>query len=175
MSEEERELPEPPKPLLSDEMAMAIAQGKLEEFLQKRFPDNEHARMLASMMAGLSGMFMPDSSGRRLMAPPPKQEKPEEGKERTPEEVRLAAESGDVEGLMGLLAREHEKRTGEKPPLHGPAEPAPQKEAGGEPVMEKELLDALLKMAEENNISVDWLVARALRLYMEEYKRTGKL
>jgi hypothetical protein len=166
MREEERDLPEPPerkqKPLLSDELAIAMAQGKLDEFLKKRFPNNEHARMLASMMAGLTGMFMPG------MGPGP-----ESPSAKAPEGLEEAAQSGDVQGLMDLLAKEHERRTGEKPPINEPRQS--EEKTAEEPVMEKEIIDALLKIAEENRVSVDWLTARALKVYIEEYKRTGRL
>src|SRR5512134_3924390 len=71
MADQERPLPKPPKTpfgrrkagseekeldLLADRMAEAAAQGKLGEFLGAELPDSEHARALASMMMGMTGM-----------------------------------------------------------------------------------------------------------------------
>ena len=42
-------------------------------------------------------------------------------------------------------------------------------------MIEKDMLDALMKVAFENKLSIDWLMARALKLYLEEYQKTGRL
>ena len=84
MSPNEKPLPKPPstpfgrkrageqreeqEPLTADRMAAAMAEGKIEEFLKKEMPDNEHARKLANMMMGMSGM-MPAGAGFSLDQP----------------------------------------------------------------------------------------------------------
>ena len=42
-------------------------------------------------------------------------------------------------------------------------------------MIEKDMLDTLMKIAFENKLSIDWLMARALKLYLEQYKKTGLL
>jgi hypothetical protein len=94
MSKKEKPLPTPPgtpfggkkrykvdegkEPLMANEMAQAMAEGRLEEYLQNELPDSEYARKLTEMMMGMTGM-MP------------------------PEDVVNAAEKGDVKGLIELL------------------------------------------------------------------------
>jgi len=40
---------------------------------------------------------------------------------------------------------------------------------------EKEVLDQLGEIASANKLSIDWVVRRALKCYISEYRRTGKL
>jgi len=91
-----------------------------------------------------------------------------------PEDVVKAVQAGDVEKLKELLAREKQKRTsgsveesGEAP-NPGQCQPAPS-------MIEKDMLDLMIKVAFDNKVSVDWLMARALKLYLEEYQKTGRL
>lgn len=199
MSKEERPLPVPPKtpfgrnrgaehdestPLMSDRIAAAIAEGRIEEFLKTEFPDNEHARALASMMMGLTGL-----SGMAGMAPglapglkpattneastnqaASKDEAATSGE--VPEDVVRAIQSADVAGLTDILRREFQKRSQGNVSTHAPID-APQSE--GLPEKEKEILDSLIKIAGENSVSVDWLISRALKLYVDEYSKTGRL
>ena len=197
MPKKEKPLPKPPStpfgrkrsfednenrgPLMADQMAMAMSQGKLDEFLQKELPDNEHARKLAEMMMGMSGM-MP--SGGFSGNPVPKTEEftkaPEEHGERSsearpPEDIVNAVQAGDLQGLMGLLAKEHAKRTGSSitdTPHEGKNSIAP---SSAGPAVDKEVIDLLMKIASDNDLSLDWLFFRALKRYVEEYKKTGNL
>jgi len=41
--------------------------------------------------------------------------------------------------------------------------------------IEKEVLDELIKIASANSVTLDWLIMRALKVYMQEYQKTGKL
>ena len=125
-------------PLLADELAKAVSEGRLEEFMDQEIPDNEHSRKLVSMMMGMTGMMPPG-------------------------EIASAAQAGDVKGLTDLLAKEHEKRT-DKPGTETNI-PSP----------EQKTLDDLIQIASDNNVSVDWLVMRALSLYITEYRKTGRL
>jgi hypothetical protein len=43
------------------------------------------------------------------------------------------------------------------------------------PAIEKELVDAMIKIAKDNSVSADWIILRAIKVYVEEYRRTGKL
>jgi len=166
-----KEQKEPGDPLLADKMAMAMSEGNLEEFLKKEMPDSEHAKKLAMMMAGMTGMMPPDTvrSPDHLTEQGAEENVPEA----PPEDVINAVRSGNVNDLMSLLQREHALRTG------GAAEedntekkPSPAESMSGE---EKEVLDACISIATENALSLDWVVLRALRLYVNEYRKTGRL
>lgn len=188
MSEKERPLPKPPTtpfgrkrsfeeneenaPLMADRMAAAMAEGTLDEFIKQELPDNEHARTLAMMMMGMSGMIPPQGFPSSVQGNEPPAG-PLTPPSEPPEGVVKAAKEGDVKGLMEILQREHTKRssapgenimpekTEESPPAIG--------------LVEKETLDQLMDIASKNNLSMDWIVLRALRLYVEEYHKTGRL
>lgn len=196
MSEKEKPLPKPPNtpfgkkrrfeetkedvPLMADQMAAAMAEGKLNEFLQKELPDNEYAVTLARMMMGMTGMLPPEG----LPSEPDKksEERSEVAEEigssqsppaaQPPEDVLKAVHSGDVEGLMGLLEREHKKRM---PDTESVAEEKGADNSPGLTPVEKETIEKIMKIASDNKLSVDWVVLRALQLYAQEYQRTGRL
>jgi hypothetical protein len=197
MSDKERPLPKPPTkafgrknsfehreeppPLIADRMAQAAAEGKLDEFLKKEMPDNEYARSLAGMMMGMTGM-MPDMNP--LLAPNQQTGEERQGPESTspsetaevPEDVRQAIMGGDLQSLMGLLMREHQKRNPdaavEPHEEKKPASPAP---AAGQPAIGKEIIDALIRIAADNSVTLDWILLRAIKVYVQEYQRTGRL
>jgi len=197
MPQNEKPLPKPPstpfgrkrageqreeqEPLTADRMAAAMAEGKLEEFLKKEMPDNEHARKLANMMMGMSGMmpagegFVPDQPAAAEQggdAQPSSQQE-------VPAEVVKLVQDGDVRGLMDILRQEHLKRSPEaavsgtmetvSAPEAMPSQPA------GMPTIDKELIDAMIQMAQDNSVTVDWIILRAIKVYVEEYRKTGKL
>jgi predicted amidohydrolase YtcJ len=200
MSQNEKPLPKPPstpftrkragghdeeqEPLTADRMAQAMAEGKLDEFLQKEMPDNEAARKMATMMMGMTGM-MP--MGGPPMAPPsPAQQQSSPAPDmnaaaqisppgEVPEDVRKAIESGDVKGLKELLRREYLKRTPGATLDTGEEAAAPPPQASGMPVIDKELIDAMIQIAKENSVTMDWMILRAIKVYVEEYRKTGKL
>lgn len=194
MSDEKKPLPEAPSrpfgkkrhsgkegeaPLMADRLAQAMAEGNLDEFMKSELPDSEHARKLVSMMMGMTGMTPPGELG-----PEGKKEGPPPGETlsdmssgldsgvEAPEEVVKAAREGDMDGLKELLRREHEARSssGEDRPALKEMPQGP----SGQP-QEKELIDQLMKIAAENDVSMDWLVLRALRLYLRAYRETGRL
>jgi hypothetical protein len=203
MSDSERPLPKPPNTafgrknkfadqeeqgsLLADRMAAAAAEGKLDEFLKQELPDNEYARNLASMMMGMTGM-MPSM---KTPASQPQSEEERQSQETVPaksenqntdvpDDIRAAIMGGDIQGMMNLLRREHEKRHPES------AVPEEQSEAlspqqhqapvpGPMPTIDKEIIDTLVKIALENNVTLDWIILRAIKVYVQEYQRTGKL
>jgi hypothetical protein len=37
------------------------------------------------------------------------------------------------------------------------------------------LIDALIQIARDNSVTVDWLILRAIKVYVHEYQKTGKL
>jgi hypothetical protein len=163
-------------------MAMAMAKGKLNEFFEKEMPDSEHAKKLAEMMMGMTGMMpggsMPEKHASSEKASPEKKRavSPEgmPSAAEPPQGVVDAVESGDVKGLMDLLEKEHRKRQG------GKAEPVAKKKKGAAPAkgqasIEKEVIEQLLKIATDNNLDIDWIVFRALKRYVEEYRKTGNL
>jgi hypothetical protein len=189
MADKDRPLPRPPKTpfgrktagteeekldLLADRMAEAAVQGRLNEFLGTELPDSEHARALAKMMMGMTGMLPQEGAAPS----PPSAETPQQtgstGETPVPDEIRRAVQEGNVQGLMGLLREEYRKRTGNEPPAaEAPAVAAPASEEM--PPEERETMEKLLEIARQNKVSLDWVVLRALKLYIEEYKKTGRL
>jgi predicted amidohydrolase YtcJ len=169
-------------PLTADRMAQAMAEGTLDEFLRKEMPDNEAARKLATMMMGMTGMM---SMGGPQMAPAPAQQAPASEMNtaeqvspsaEVPDDVRKAIEGGDVQGLKELLRREYLKRTpGATLDLNEePASPQPP-QSSGLPAIDKDLVDAMIQIAKDNYVTMDWIILRAIKVYVEEFRKTGKL
>ncbi|MGD1075310.1 MAG: hypothetical protein ABR903_04435 [Thermodesulfovibrionales bacterium] len=172
-------------PLMADYMAAAMAEGTLDEFLRQEMPDNEHARKLAMMMMGMTGMLPPEgipsaeakgaegAEGQPQMpsAGDPLQETtPAVG---PPDDVFKAVHEGDVTGLMGLLEREYNTRQpGADASATGATERHP---SSDQSMIEKEIIDQVIHIASENSLSLDWIITRALRLYVQEYQKTGRL
>ncbi|OGW58252.1 MAG: hypothetical protein A2Z09_02460 [Nitrospirae bacterium RBG_16_43_8] len=124
-----------------------------------------------------------------MMPPESFMEKPER-KKGTPfqqmptEEVTNAVHAGDIKTLIELLKREHKKRMpetdighneGKKHKKHSEKNRNKAEDSPAVSVSEKEVLDFLMRIASENNASIDWLMFRALKLYIEEYEKTGRL
>jgi hypothetical protein len=196
MSKKERELPRPGKTpfskkrrenegqddlLMADKMAMAAAEGKLNEYLEQEIPEGEYAKKLARMMMGITGI-LPDEGGlpvdEEAVTPSDAVETGQvregEAAASVPEDVVNAVEAGDVEKLKELLAREKERRTSDSVAAGGESlNPDPPQSSPS--MIEKDMLDTLMKVAYENKLSIDWLMARALKLYLEEYQKTGRL
>jgi hypothetical protein len=198
MSDKEKPLPKPPNTafgrkkqfeqpeeqasLLADRMAAAMAEGKLDEFLKQEMPDNEYARNLATMMVGMTGMMPPGgappfSYTHEIKEQPPSVENAASGQipsaEEVPEEVRKAIQGGDVKGLMDLLRQEHQKRMpGEETT---PAEATAASSPADQPTIDKDLIDALIEIAKDNSVTMDWIILRAIKVYVEEFRKTGKL
>ncbi len=193
MAENERPLPQPPKrpfgkkqhseekggqELLADKMAEAAALGKLDEYLEKELPDSEQARELARMMMGMTGMLpsgAPSFPRREQAAGGPEER---QAASAPPEDVVRAVQGGDVKGLMDLLRREHHKRSPDPGAATAPAgaQTSPAEPAGQpQPSIDKELIDALIRIASDNSVTLDWIILRAIKVYVEEYKKTGKL
>jgi len=187
MPEIERSLPKPPTtpfgrkrsfeeeeenvPLMADRMAAAMAEGRLDEFMKQELPDNEQARTLAMMMMGMSGMMPPQGFPSVQENEP--QGEPLNPSPEPPEEMVKAAKEGDVKRLMETLQREHKKRSGDAEENITPENIERDSPAIGK--AEKETLDQLMDIASKNNLSMDWIILRALRLYVEEYHKTGRL
>lgn len=168
MSKKEKPLPIPPnspigrkkgfmqneeeEPLMADQIAKAIAEGKLEEFLQNKMPDNEYAKALTMMMLKMTGMSPSEGLPSEIEE---KSEKPSNlsGEMDTSQETTSTAKplkeflnalnNGDTKGLMELL--------------------------------EKDTIDQLIKISSDNKVTLDWIVLRALRVYVQEYLKTGRL
>ena len=92
-----------------------------------------------------------------------------------PEDVRKAIESGDVKGLKDLLRREYLKRTPGATFDTSEEAAAPPPQASGMPTIDKELIDAMIQIAKDNSVTMDWMILRAIKVYVEEYRKTGKL
>jgi len=201
MSQNEKPLPKPPstpftrkragvhgdeqEPLTADRMAQAMAEGKLDEFLQKEMPDNEAARKMATMMMGMTGMMPMGGPSMMPAAPAVGQPSPSPAMNaveqispsgEVPEDVRKAIESGDVQGLKALLRREYLKRTpGASLENNEATAAAPPPQASGMPAIDKELIDAMIEIAKENSVTMDWMILRAIKVYVVEYRKSGKL
>ena len=197
MSKKERELPKPGKTpfsrkrpenegqddlLMADQMAIAAAEGKLNEYLEQEIPEGEYAKKLTMMMMGITGI-LPEEGGlpadeEALSCPSEAAEKDQmqegEAVPAVPEDVVNAIQAGNVEKLKELLAREKQRRTPGSVEESGEA-PNPEQCQPATSMIEKDMLDTLMKVAFENKLSVDWLMARALKLYLEEYQKTGRL
>ncbi|MDH4232498.1 MAG: hypothetical protein OEW04_10800 [Nitrospirota bacterium] len=197
MSKKERALPKPGKTpfsrkrfenegqeglLMADEMAMAAAEGKLDEYLDQEMPGGEYSKKLAMMMMGMTGALPPEgappeaarnsSSSSESAESAQKQEG--DGRPAVPPDVLNAVHNGDVEKLKELLAREQLGRdagSAEETGVEGSAAQETQPRTS----LEKDMLDALMRIAYENSLSIDWVIARALKLYLVEYQRTGRL
>lgn len=195
MPKKEKPLPEPPSTpfgkkgpfqqnghgdaLLADQMALAMSEGKLKEFLQENLPDSEYALKLAEMMMAMTGMSPQEGlSGKPVQGKKDTQEKQAAQSHAggPPDDVVLAARAGDVKSLSELLARERAKRTG-APPEPGEVQGEAKPDAGpsGKPAIEKEVIEQLMKIASDNGLSLDWVLFRALKRYVEEYRNTGNL
>lgn len=183
MTEKERSLPEPSKPafgrkgrhgdgdgkpLMADEIALAAAEGRLEDFLNKEVPDNDYARTLVSMMMGMTGMTPAAKIPNITEGPASTDTDPKPSE--MPEDVIAAVREGDTGEIKRLLQREHKKRS---PGEEAVAER--QTEVPSKPTVEKEVVETLVKIASDNDVSLDWLTLRALTLYVREYQRTGRL
>lgn len=195
MSKKEKSLPTPPNrtfgrskkfgqpedqgSLLADRLAAAMAEGKLDEFLKQEMPDNEYARNLATMMMGMTGMapgMLAAPSGTGEPDEEAAAEKKSESSSEVPEDVARAIQGGDVQSLMALLRREHRNRmpgaeAGIRPEEHTAASSPP----ADQPMIDKELIDALVRIAKDNSVTMDWIILRAIKVYVEEYRKTGKL
>ncbi len=191
MSERERDrpLPEPETsasgrrkrfedekpPLMADDIARAAAEGRLEELFGEKIPDGEYSRALVSMLMGMTGISSfakPSDNGEASGAGNPAGSVPQ-----PPEEVLKAVRDGDVTGLMGLLRDEHMKRS---PGDEGPAAPdgaaGPKKsDLAPQPTIGKEVIDGLIGIASDNGVSLDWLILRALKMYVRGYRESGRL
>jgi len=199
MTEPDRPLPTPPRSrfgrdsqeeagatsgMISDRMALAAAEGRLEEFLQHELPEGDHARNLAMMMMGMSGMMpteMPAGLPQTvspLGTPPAAADLPAAVSPEVPPEVLAAIQQGDVANLMGILRAEHAKRSGEEAaaaeaPLRSAAPEAPP--AAGRAGIDAAIIDELIRIGADNDVTVDWLMLRAVKLYVTEYRKTGRL
>lgn len=182
MSEKERPLPQPPRKsafgprrfeseeqqqsLMADRLAAAMCEGRLEDFLKEELPESEYAGRLVSLMMGMTGMApaVPGaeatSPGERPAAVPPP-------------ELLKAVRAGDSSEISAILKREHERRSSSAP--DSPARPEG-KSAGPEvSAEERDILDRLVEIASRNGVSIDWIILRALKLYIRDHSQTGRL
>jgi hypothetical protein len=196
MSDKDKSLPQPPrKPfgqkrpfkeniekedLFAEKLAMAAAEGKADEFIKQEIPDNEYARKLVDLMMGMTGMITspgvssdhPDKEDQQGISDVDSHET-QNVLQNPPEEILHAAGSGDLQSLIKLMHREHKRRM-----------PDNESKLNGDEVdlrkvrmsaMEKDVIDRLTEIAKENSVSLEWLLIRAFKLYLQEYKETGRL
>ena len=198
MSKKEKPLPKPPKTpfgrrrpeeteqegsLIADRMAAAMAEGKLDDFLKQEMPDNEYARNLAGMMMGMTGMLPSAGEPSVNQAPgqnagtPPANTVPEQttSVEDVPEDVKKAVQGGDMQALMEMLKREHRNRIPGAELDRTETPEAPSSQTATMPAIDKDLIDQLIEIARDNSVSLDWIILRAIKVYVQEYKKTGRL
>ncbi|MEN8263704.1 MAG: hypothetical protein ABFR82_09600 [Nitrospirota bacterium] len=201
MSDKEKPLPKPPgtpfgrkrnfeqgdkqEPLMADRMAMSMAEGKLEDFIQRELPDNDSARKLAEMMMGMTGMLPPEGfsekSSPKKEIPPEKRGKAKAKSEEKPpsmhppEDVINAAKEADVEGLVELLKREQKKLSPESETDTPAKEKTDSADTPNPAAIEKEVIVQLMKIASDNNLTLDWIFFRALKKFVQDYQKTGNL
>lgn len=192
MSKQDKPLPQPPKTpfgsrkqgegahdrLIADELALAAASGNLDEYMKKNIPDNEHARRLAMMMMGMTGMI-PDipsgDAGQGSAVPSGQMEEQrvnEAGGAQVPEDIQQAVMAGDIGKLKDLLIREHQKRSGADVEIPVVGETSSASASSG---IEKDVLDQLIAIASDNSVTLDWLIMRALKVYIQDFQKTGRL
>jgi len=92
---------------------------------------------------------------------------------RQQEDVLKGVEAGDVKSLKELLEREHKKRMPDA--IVSPISEENTARFLEQPGIEKDLFDGILKIASDNNLTPDWVLIRALKAYVREYQRTGRL
>jgi hypothetical protein len=157
-------------------MAMAMSEGKLEDFIQRELPDNEHARKLAEMMMGMTGMLPPEGFGEGASKKSgPAQSGGQPPPVKPPEDVINAVKGADVKGLVELLKREQKKRSPGKEKNTADEKKAHSSTSPDQIAVEKEVVEQLIKIASENNLSLDWIFFRALKRFVQEYQKTGNL
>jgi len=132
---------------MADRLTAAMMEGRAEEFMDEEFGDIPGAKQLAMMMLGASGM-----SPASVSPPKPAGKKPE----------TKAARKSDAKATG---------KTSKKAPSKSKTE-APDAE---EQNFAKADLDTLLQIAAENNVSFDWVMARAVKLYARDYRTTGRI
>jgi hypothetical protein len=137
----------------------------------------------------MSGMLPTEPPGQPLAASPVPAPTAAEGQAavEVPPEVLAAIEQGDVKNLMHVLRAEHAKRSGadgaSTPTFvqHDPGPAVPAAAPAGAPApgspagIDIALLDELLKISAANDVTMDWLMLRAVKLYVQEYQKTGRL
>jgi hypothetical protein len=178
--------------MISDRMALAAAEGRLEEFLQHEIPAGDHARNLAMMMMGMSGMMpaeMPAAGPPQTVsphgAPPAASDAPVAVSPEVPPELLAAIQQGDVASLTGILRAEHAKRSGRNAAADEscPVAPATASSSGtpalqpaeGRAGIDTAIIDELIRIGADNDVTVDWLMLRAVKLYVAEYRTSGRL
>ncbi len=196
MTKKDRPLPKPPKTpfgtkkffeedesanaLMFDRMAEALADGTMNEFIKQELPDSVYGRKLTELMMGLMGMMpihdlndgskdqksMSATNGAEGGESEPQAHEP-------PEDIQRAVQSGDVKLLMELLHREHKKRMPDSTSelSFDKNDHRSQKHLADN----RNLLDHMISIAAEHNVSQEWLLMRAMRLYIDAYNRTGRL
>lgn len=196
--EKERPLPRPPRKkaergfsgreeaggLMFDKLQEAVAQGRVEEFMEENMPEGQYSRKLAEMMMGMSGAPLALRPERPEEGNGPGMKEAERPTLKVPKDVLQAAMEGNVNTLSDLLKREQghpaaPTRRKKSAPPSGEGKALPGEKEGREEkngsLLEKEVIDSLLEISVDNNLPMDWLIYRALKLYIKKYRETGQL
>ncbi len=170
-------------PLLADKLAMAAAEGKIESFINSNIPDSDQARALAMMMLSMSGMADLCKSSEAFSKNHSEIKSEDVLKSAdnktlevyNSEDICRAVQSGDIHKVKEMLKEEYTKRYA-MPQEDDSSRPQDESAVKMQPTrQEQELIDKLSAIASENNTNIDWLIMRALKFYIAEYERTGRL
>ena len=178
--------------LIFDKLQEAVAEGKVEEFMKENMPEGQYARKLTEMMMGMSGVPFAGKAETGAGAEPAiprlvenipgiKDGEAESPMMKVPSDVLQAAMEGNLNTLKDLLKREHEGfLSGPQPGKKkgggvGQEEQKESLEEKNGSLVEKEIIDSLFEIAVDNNLDMDWLIRRALKLYIKKYRETGQL
>ncbi|MDA8089094.1 MAG: hypothetical protein M0Z61_02545 [Nitrospiraceae bacterium] len=197
MPKKERPLPRPPRKkgrhgfteqtetegLVFDKLQQAMAEGRAEEFMKENLPEGEYARKLTDIMMGMSGVSF-DVNQNITSGGPDKLEAKDKEADRplakVPKDVLQAAMEGNIGSLTDLLKREHEKSAPHPGKGKGKsgglqAEEMKGLEEKNGSLLERDIMESLYEISVDNNLSIDWLLYRALKLYIKKYRETGQL
>lgn len=155
-------------PLTADRMMLAMSEGKLEEFLDSELPGNQYARALADMMMGMTGMLPSFNAAQPI--------KNEGGLNEAGQPAASIELSGGSEEIESILKKQFEEGPAvtDTPPS-GDSSFHPELQGSMLGAIDKQTLEDFINIAKENHLSMDWLMLRAVRLFVQDYKKTGRL
>ncbi|MEK6673646.1 MAG: hypothetical protein AABY42_09285 [Nitrospirota bacterium] len=155
-------------PLTADRMMLAMSEGKLDEFLDSELPGNQYARALADMMMGMTGMLPSFNAAQSV--------KQEEGRDNAGQPAGFGVSSGGSEEVSSILKKQFEEgRPAPDTSSSGDSSFHPELQGSMHGSIDKQTLEDFINIAKENHLSIDWLMLRAVRLFVQDYKKTGRL
>lgn len=155
-------------PLTADRMMLAMSQGKLDEFLDSELHGNQYARALADMMMGMTGMLPSFNATQSI--------KQGDSLSNAGQPAGFGEPSGGSEEVSSILKKQFEEgRPSPATPSSGDSSFHPELQGSMPGSIDKQTLEDFMNIAKENHLSIDWLMLRAVRLFVQDYKKTGRL